>query len=104
VSLDPVELICTCGSGGHPRYCNKHPLAMRIHIAEWQNEIYEDTIKELEQSLEAAHTRSNTRLRDFVGLILHGDETHRQWLLEAVENFIAGRPVLLEDKFKREDN
>lgn len=25
---------CTCGSGAHPRKCDKHPYAYRLHIAE----------------------------------------------------------------------
>lgn len=28
------DLPCTCGSGGHPRECAKHPLAMELHCAE----------------------------------------------------------------------
>lgn len=25
---------CTCGSGGHPRKCDLHPLALARHLAE----------------------------------------------------------------------
>lgn len=28
------QAACTCGSGGHPRYCRKHPDAYQEHIDE----------------------------------------------------------------------
>lgn len=30
--------ICTCGSGGHPRWCDLHPKAFKEHIAEINTE------------------------------------------------------------------
>jgi hypothetical protein len=29
---------CTCGSGGHPRYCEKHPERYDQHVAELNHE------------------------------------------------------------------
>lgn len=29
---------CTCGSGAHPRHCDKHPLNYGRHVAELQTE------------------------------------------------------------------
>lgn len=32
-------------------------------------------------------------VREFATAILHGDDEHRAWLLEAAEAFIAGHPL-----------
>lgn len=32
-------------------------------------------------------------VRKFARAILHGDEVHKEWLLEAAEAFIAGEPL-----------
>jgi hypothetical protein len=32
-------------------------------------------------------------IREFARAILHGDADHRQWLLDAAEAFIEGRPI-----------
>lgn len=32
-------------------------------------------------------------VRDFARAILHGDEKHRKWLLDAAESFISGEPI-----------
>ena len=44
---------------------------------------------------EAAH------IRNFVWAILHGDDTHKLWLIEAAESFIAGKEIP-EVRFKKE--
>lgn len=35
----------------------------------------------------------NTGIRQFALAILHGDNDHREWLLEAAEAFITGKPM-----------
>ena len=59
---------CTCGSGGHPRPCNKHPFGVELHAAEIEIEqlkeendqlkqkcvgyyAYQDRVKELKEEL-----------------------------------------------------
>jgi hypothetical protein len=34
-----------------------------------------------------------TDVERFAIAILHGDDEHREWLLEAAREFIAGRPI-----------
>ncbi len=36
---------------------------------------------------------SASEIRLFAKLVLHGDDEHRGWLLEAAERFIAGEPM-----------
>ncbi len=44
---------CTCGSGAHPRECNRHgPLAKLYHIAELQAEWSVENVKEAEDEQE----------------------------------------------------
>jgi hypothetical protein len=33
-----IAVRCTCGSGGHPRYCDTHPDAYAAHVAELEAE------------------------------------------------------------------
>lgn len=41
----------------------------------------------------AVNSPVNNPVRDFAKAILHGDQNHRAWLLEAAEAFINGEPV-----------
>jgi hypothetical protein len=43
--------VCTCGSGGHPRYCKRHPDRKALHIAEWNMEILQEQLNELKAKL-----------------------------------------------------
>ena len=45
---------CTCGSGGHPRECAKHPLAKELHCAEMSLDNVTAERDSLEKALEAA--------------------------------------------------
>ena len=44
---------CHCGSGMHPRRCQKHPWAYRMHVLELNHDLLLDTVSELEDALEA---------------------------------------------------
>lgn len=39
------ETKCTCGSGGHPRHCDKHPDRRELHIVEMN---YENALHKIE--------------------------------------------------------
>ena len=45
---------CTCGSGAHPRECNRHPLGKELHAAELSIDALNDDVASLERELQAA--------------------------------------------------
>lgn len=48
---------CTCGSGGHPRKCEKHPWAFSAHAADLNHDALSAEVEELETRLNAAIKR-----------------------------------------------
>lgn len=51
--LIKYRLICTCGSGAHPRECRKHIWGIGLHCAELNIETLQDHVQELEDRIEA---------------------------------------------------
>lgn len=49
------------------------------------------TIADLERRLAEAEEWSKRTVQDFAEAILHGDEKHRAWLIDAAEAWVAGR-------------
>lgn len=55
---------CTCGSGGHPRECVKHPISFELHCAEISIENMAREMATLEQERDEAIKRAKTAERE----------------------------------------
>lgn len=47
-ALKPAEVACTCGSGGHPRDCLKHPQGKALHVMTLNYESASAEVSQLE--------------------------------------------------------
>jgi hypothetical protein len=67
---------CTCGSGAHPRECDTHPAAYRLHLAELNLAQYinEDDAQAL-RALDEFCAAVNERIKEAV----HLDFEERSW-------------------------
>lgn len=58
VNMDDVperlRVPCTCGSGGHPRHCKRHPDAFEAHVMEMNRDLaLEDELDKAKEKLDA---------------------------------------------------
>lgn len=60
----------------------------RQRVMFWQSEV-----EYLRNAVAEARNKRVDYLMGFVKLILHGDEEHRKWLLDAADRYLQGHPV-----------
>ncbi len=58
----------------------------------------EERIAKLEKENERLRSALANSVNAFTEAVLHGSEEHKQWLREAADDFVCGRPIRIERK------
>lgn len=94
---------CTCGSGQHPRKCEKHPWAYGGHVADLNHEALRDEFDEVREKVEALElnyqrlialsTDTSSRLDAALNRIAELESQQERW--RGTQRYVA--PIDVED-------